>query len=195
MRYGTQPITYAQLVQQAQAAAMRLRHDFALPAGAASALLLHNGNGFIQAWFASLFAGLVDVPINHEFRKTALLFGLENADARAIFCDTENLHALLDGVELGRYTDRTITSRRLLAQALADIRAKGFGEDAEEYTVGVRCVAVPVFDQRGATVAAISVSVPIIRFDEAHRKRALKLLREGAERLSASLGFRLPTNA
>jgi len=105
------------------------------------------------------------------------------------------LSALLDGVELERYTDRTLTSHRALAQALADIRAKGFGEDAEEYTVGVRCVAVPVFDQRGATVAAISVSVPIIRFDETHRKRALNLLRDGAERLSASLGFRVPTHA
>jgi DNA-binding IclR family transcriptional regulator len=105
------------------------------------------------------------------------------------------LSVLLDGVELERYTDRTLTNRRALAQALAEIRANGFGEDAEEFTVGVRCVAVPVFDQRGTTVAALSVSVPIIRFDEAHRKRALTLLRDGAEHLSASLGFRPSTTA
>lgn len=100
------------------------------------------------------------------------------------------LAGLLDGVELERFTDRTITTPALLARALAEIRHAGYGEDAEEYTIGVRCVAVPVRDARRTTVAAISVSVPMVRLDAAHRRHALDLLTDGAARLSAALGYR-----
>lgn len=96
VRYGADVLSYEQVVALSEAAAACLRHDFGIPAGAASALLLPNGSAFVQSWFASLFAGLADVPINHDFRKTALLYGLQNSDARVVFCDASGMEALLD---------------------------------------------------------------------------------------------------
>lgn len=72
---------------------------------------------------------------------------------------------------------------------LQTIRDNGFGTDEEEYTIGVRCVAVPIRDLRGEVVAAMSVSVPVIRFDEESSARALTLLFGASAALSAALGY------
>jgi DNA-binding IclR family transcriptional regulator len=96
---------------------------------------------------------------------------------------------LLANVRLERLTDRTITNQAVLMQELAEIRRVGYGLDSEEYTLGLRCIAVPIHDARAATVAAMSVSVPTIRFDRTQADRALAALLNGAERLSSALGF------
>jgi DNA-binding IclR family transcriptional regulator len=94
----------------------------------------------------------------------------------------------LAGVRLARFTPSTITRRADLHAALEVIRQRGFGMDNEEYTPGVRCVAVPIRDHGGRAVAAMSVSVPTIRFDPKLRERAHGLLADTAVRISAALG-------
>jgi DNA-binding IclR family transcriptional regulator len=94
----------------------------------------------------------------------------------------------LAGVRLARFTPSTITRRDGLHAALDTIRQRGFGMDNEEYTPGVQCVAVPIRDHGGRTVAAMSVSVPTIRFAPRLRERAHGLLADAAARISAALG-------
>jgi len=92
-------------------------------------------------------------------------------------------------IELERFTDKTICDRTALHTALAAIRTAGYGTDNEEYTIGVRCVAVPVRNHSGQVVAAISVSAPTIRFDRPRRRHALDLLVAAAGELSRDLGY------
>ena len=99
---------------------------------------------------------------------------------------------VLGAAELERYTERTVTDRQQLTRDLAVIRKRGFAEDREEYSLGVRCVAVPVRNQRAVTVAAMSVSVPTVRFHRDTAERALELLVAGASQVSAALGFNRP---
>lgn len=99
------------------------------------------------------------------------------------------LERRLAGVTLERYTSGTIRTRKQLEAALAEARTLGYGVDEEEYTVGVRCLAVPVLDHEGRAVAALSVSVPIVRFGERQQSRALAALRESARLLSQALGY------
>lgn len=82
-----------------------------------------------------------------------LLAGLPDGEVRALLGDQP----------LKRFTVSTITSTEVLIQELAVIRARGYGEDNEECVIGCRCVAVPLRDATGATVAAISVTVPTPR--------------------------------
>ncbi|GAA4338362.1 ATP-dependent acyl-CoA ligase [Pigmentiphaga soli] len=89
-------LSYQDLVAHAEAGAARLRQEFGLQAGAAAALYLGNSADYVKAWFSCMFAGLVDVPINHEFRKTTLLFGLATVGAQAAFTDGEGVACLLD---------------------------------------------------------------------------------------------------
>lgn len=99
-----------------------------------------------------------------------------------------------DGVRLERFTPTTITSRSRLLAELRTVREQGFATDNAEHTDGVFCTAVPVRDHSGATVAAISVSVPGIRNDPARRDKVLSILTREAQSLSNSLGYRAGAN-
>jgi DNA-binding IclR family transcriptional regulator len=100
-----------------------------------------------------------------------------------------DLRARFRGVTLEVYTKNTIATFAALQAELARIRSVGFGVDNEEYSVGVRCVAAPVRDHTGAVVTAMSVSVPLIRFDRERRARARELVVAAAAQLSTELGY------
>jgi DNA-binding IclR family transcriptional regulator len=102
------------------------------------------------------------------------------------------LRKLLEAQPLERFTPNTFTDLARLQAELAAIRQRGHGYDNEEYTLGVRCVAVPVRDHTGRVVAGMSVSVPTIRFEPARAEQALELLAAAAADLSRALGWSGP---
>ncbi len=85
-------------------------------------------------------------------------------------------------------TERTITDPIAFRQELARSRQRGYAVDLEESTPGLCCIAAPIFDSAATAVAAISVSVPSIRFTADHQASLLLLVQQGAERLSRILG-------
>ena len=91
-----QAITYASLVCDAETGSTRLREEYGVQPGQVAAIFLPNGTAFVRAWFACLFAGIADIPVNYEFRKTALLFMLANTDVSVVFTDAAGLAALQD---------------------------------------------------------------------------------------------------
>jgi IclR family acetate operon transcriptional repressor len=62
-----------------------------------------------------------------------------------------------------RRTPRTIASFSGLLEQLAEIRKKGYSIDDEELALGIRCIAVPIFNYTGDCVAAISIAGPSLR--------------------------------
>jgi IclR family acetate operon transcriptional repressor len=100
----------------------------------------------------------------------------------------EDLAALLGGAPLTRSTQRTITALEGLHEEFARIRRRGFATDNEEHEEGVACVGTPVFDHRGISIAALSVSGPTPRILNADTADLGALLREHAEAVSLKLG-------
>ena len=100
----------------------------------------------------------------------------------------EELEERLGGVRLERLTKRTLTDLDALRAELRRVGERGWGTDDEEYSVGVRCVAVPVYGAHGRLVAAMSVSAPAVRFGPSQRKAALARLQEAAGSVSYELG-------
>lgn len=90
------PLTYGALFDLARRAAGRLLTDYGLLPGETVATHLPNGRAVVTATFCTLFAGLVDTPINAEYSKSLLLFGLSIVEAKAIYTDRNGLEALLD---------------------------------------------------------------------------------------------------
>jgi IclR family pca regulon transcriptional regulator len=68
------------------------------------------------------------------------------------------LDEYLATVQLVARTERTITTVAKLREALEQVREAGFAALDQELEVGLRSIAVPVFDRRGNAVAAINVS-------------------------------------
>lgn len=87
-------------------------------------------------------------------------------------------------------TENSITSPQELREALAGIRERGVAVERRESNPDVSCVAAPVRDGTGKVVAALSISVPMIRWSEERRAELENLAVEGAAELSARLGHR-----
>jgi DNA-binding IclR family transcriptional regulator len=101
------------------------------------------------------------------------------------------LLAMLDEAELERYlmrhpmiprTAETITTTRELRKELEIIRRNQVSIDADEYTLGLTCMAIPL--GVGPTKAALGISAPSARFKE-NQQRYLALLREIVSRARA----------
>ena len=106
------------------------------------------------------------------------------------FLSDEELQKRFLSIKLTRYTDSTITDVKSLRAELAEVRRKGFAIDQEEHEVGVKCVAVPIFDHKGIA-AAMSVSGPIERMDQ-HTKEGglIEKLQQAAAEISVQMGGR-----
>ncbi|MFF5504096.1 IclR family transcriptional regulator [Streptomyces roseolus] len=102
----------------------------------------------------------------------------------------DELDALLDGRELARMTPHSITDPDVLRAALAEIAILGVAVEQRESNPDVSCVAAPVRDRTGRVVAALSISVPVIRWDEARENELTALAVHGATDLSTRLGHR-----
>lgn len=68
----------------------------------------------------------------------------------------EKQDELIAGFDYKRLTPTTITDSEAMRREIETIRTQGWALDDEEDVPSVRCVAAPVFDARGAIVAAIS---------------------------------------
>jgi IclR family transcriptional regulator, pca regulon regulatory protein len=83
----------------------------------------------------------------------------------------------------------TLDSLDALLLRLSWIRREGYAINDEELTIGHRAVAAPVSDYTGATVAAVSVSVPAARVSrEQLEQQAVEDLIPAAYRISVGLG-------
>jgi DNA-binding IclR family transcriptional regulator len=102
----------------------------------------------------------------------------------------KELDELFTSGQLETFTPNTITNPRKLKEELEVIRGRGYATDIEEYTLGVRCVATPIRNHLGRTIAALSVSFPTFRFSDARSEQALALLYEAVDQISKLLGFR-----
>ncbi|WP_326656463.1 IclR family transcriptional regulator [Streptomyces sp. NBC_00385] len=98
------------------------------------------------------------------------------------------LDARLEGLELTGMTPDSITDEGTLRAALASVRERGIAVEHRESNPDVSCVAAPVRDRSGRVVAALSVSVPMIRWSEEREAELAALAAEGAEALSGRLG-------
>jgi len=86
--------------------------------------------------------------------------------------------------QLDRYTPRTVTEPELLAAQMKSTAKSGFAVDDEEYSLGVRCVAAPLWDRDGGMVGAIGLSGPTARISLERLAEMGDYVRETANRFS-----------
>ncbi len=87
------------------------------------------------------------------------------------------------------YTKNTITSARSLARELEEIRRRGYSIDDQELLPGVNCLAVPVHNRAGHTVAGLAVMAPVASHPLERLRRCLPDVKACAARISAELGW------
>lgn len=91
--------------------------------------------------------------------------------------------------QLPALTERSITTLAGLQAELTAIRNRGYATEREESGPGVACVAMALLNTLGDPVAAISISVPVVRWEQGIEPELLTHLRPLAWSLSAQLGY------
>jgi len=87
-----------------------------------------------------------------------------------------------------RFTSSTITTLEDMEAEILRIRQRGYAIDDEEHEAGVRCVAAPILDFNGNPVAAISLSAPAVRLNDAEIEKYAPMVMEAAGNISRYFG-------
>jgi IclR family transcriptional regulator, pca regulon regulatory protein len=104
------------------------------------------------------------------------------------YLPAEQLEQYLAKVNLIPHTNRTITSVEKLRLALRNIRRNGYAICDQEYEVGLRSIAVPVYSSSGRVVATLNLSGNAPRLSVLEmQSRFLTPLRNAASELSVFL--------
>ena len=96
---------------------------------------------------------------------------------------------LMSKLNLDKFTENTITDLALLRKEVAKAQLEQVAYDHQEMEEGLSCLAVPVLDGGGTTIAAISISAPTSRMDSKVRKEYAGILQESANKISTALFF------
>jgi IclR family KDG regulon transcriptional repressor len=87
------------------------------------------------------------------------------------------------------FTKNTITNADDLRRCLEQIRHQGYALDEEDFEAGVYAIGAPVRDDTGRVVAGITITTPVTRYSPKRRQDLIRLVIQGAARLSARLGY------
>jgi DNA-binding IclR family transcriptional regulator len=93
---------------------------------------------------------------------------------------------------LRAYTPSTLTEPRDLRRELAKIRTARYALDVEEFALGLKCVAAPLFDHSRRVVASLGIAGPAVRLCSERLPRLAALVRESAAAASGALGGEAP---
>ncbi|HWI38896.1 MAG TPA: IclR family transcriptional regulator [Burkholderiales bacterium] len=95
---------------------------------------------------------------------------------------------------LAPLTDNTITKRDAFLAMLKEVRARECAIDDEESEIGLRAIAAPVRNQRGAVIAALGVAAPVQRMTKKVMQNCVPTVVATASAVSQRLGY-LPAHA
>ena len=102
--------------------------------------------------------------------------------------------ALLERIELRRFTKTTLTDLGALREDLAEARARGFAIDEGEHEDFVRCVAAPLIGPQGL-VGSMSIAAPAFRISDARVAELGLLVSSHCTEISAQLERAAPWKA
>jgi len=98
--------------------------------------------------------------------------------------------AVLDRIEIHRFTANTVGSPQELQTQLQLVRKNGYACDLEEHEAHIRCVAAPIWDHTGAVNASLSITGPAVRMGVARLRQLGPLTRDVGLLISRDLGYR-----
>ncbi|MEC1715027.1 IclR family transcriptional regulator [Schinkia azotoformans] len=99
------------------------------------------------------------------------------------------LDSLLENYDFEKRTEYTITDKEAYLRELAEVREQGYAHDNQENEQGVNCVAIPIQNYAGDVVAAMSISSPVMRYNDEEMSKHISILKREAGIISKKLGY------
>jgi DNA-binding IclR family transcriptional regulator len=122
----------------------------------------------------------VSAPLHAGAASKVLLSGMPD----------DEIEAYLKTATLTKFQKSTITDKKALWKEIQNIRDRGYAESKGELISGGRAVAAPIRDFSGRTVGVLDILTPEQRYTPQHRELCIRLLIDGARKVSEKLGYR-----
>lgn len=151
--------------------------------GSHLAVLLHG-----EAVFVDRAAGRGVITVNTEIGARDPTYCTAIGRALLSGLTDEQVRTELKEIPFKRFTAKTVTDMDDLLAKLAVVRAKGYAFDDEEANLGVQCVAAPIFDHSGRTIAAVGISGSKANIARATIPKLAKRVLSASKSLSVQLG-------
>jgi DNA-binding IclR family transcriptional regulator len=126
----------------------------------------------------AILDGLDIIPSYYSALGKVMLANLAESEVRKLF----------RGVKLKPRTPKTITNLPRLIESLREIRKNGYYINDEEYELGIRGIAVPIFNYTHDCVAAIGFAGPTLRITDKEIEEMKSDLIAVGETISMRLG-------
>jgi len=94
---------------------------------------------------------------------------------------------IVETLDLRARTRNTITDPSALHAEVRKTRARGYSDDNEENEPDIRCFGGAILDRTGEPIGAISLSIPIYRYDEERAANYIARVKQTVAAISASL--------
>ncbi|MDA7949360.1 MAG: IclR family transcriptional regulator [Hyphomicrobiaceae bacterium] len=98
--------------------------------------------------------------------------------------DPEMMGRVLEGLEMSKYTRKSIVSIDKLTAELIKIRKRGYATDNEEFIEGLVAVAVPILDPGGRFCAGLALHGPKLRIKMKDAIERLPALQNAADQIA-----------
>lgn len=105
--------------------------------------------------------------------------------------DRIEAEALLQRTGLPRYSEHTITDPGALFAELETTRSRGWSTNRQEHEIGMSAVAAPVYNEHAEVVAALSITGPTTRMDDARLGELGPMVKRAAAEFTELLGGRM----
>jgi IclR family acetate operon transcriptional repressor len=144
----------------------------------------------------SLIVAVQDSP--HPIRAAsrpgylAELYCSSTGKALLAFVHYDRLAEMLEQEPLVKRTPHTLTRLADIKREVEITRKRGYAVDDEEYHVGVRCLAAPVYSSDDKVVAAIGITAAAVRFPREDIERMSEKVLAAAQELSHQMGYHGP---
>lgn len=170
------------LTSAAEAAMRELRDQ---TGESAMLAVLHGGEGVVIHQEVSRQAVKVILEIGHRFP----LHSAAPAKAILAFLPTSRTDELIRTIRFTPFTSKTIRNARDFRAELEKVRKSGIAFDRGEELEDLHCVAAPVRNGRGESLAAVWISGPASRLAEAKMKHFAPLVRQAAQQIEKRMNF------
>jgi IclR family transcriptional regulator, KDG regulon repressor len=118
------------------------------------------------------------------------LYAGGSAKCLLAFASEQFIEDYLGRTELTALTENTQTDPRKIRRELRQVRSQGYATSLGERTPGLATLSAPIVDHGGALLAALSITMPALRYKDGHREFCLRALLKAASGLSQTMGYR-----
>lgn len=105
------------------------------------------------------------------------------------FLDEDRRKEIISLLSFEPFTPKTITDPVVLEHELGKTRERGYAFDDEELSVGLRCIAAPIFNHNDKPIASIGISGPVTRIQLDKLAKYIDAVMAAAKGISERIGF------